>query len=69
MKEDQNAYRQDSQLVRIKGSATVDFDRIFRALSKREDSMPCASAQGRDGKVDEVYRTPEKAPGSGCSQS
>ena len=36
-----------------KGSATVNFDRSFRALSKREDSRPCASAQGRDGKEDE----------------
>ena len=35
------------------GSATVNFDRSFRALSKREDSRPCASAQGRDGKEDE----------------
>ena len=39
-----------------KGSATVDFDRSFRALSKREDSRPCASAQGRDGKEDEGAR-------------
>ena len=36
-----------------KGSATVNFDRSFRALSKREDSRPCASAQGRDGMEDE----------------
>ena len=35
------------------GSATVNFDRSFRALSKREDSRPCAPAQGRDGKEDE----------------
>ena len=55
MKEDQNAYRQDSQFVRIKGSATVNFDRSSRALSKCEDSWPCAPAQGRDGKVDEVF--------------
>ncbi len=39
--------------METKGSATVNFDRSFRALSKREDSMPCASAQGRDGKEDE----------------
>ena len=40
-----------------KGSATVNFDRSFRALSKREDSRPCAPAQGRDGKEDENRRS------------
>ena len=39
--------------IGTKGSATVNFDRSFWALSKREDSRSCASAQGRDGKEDE----------------
>ena len=45
------------------GSATVNFDRSFRVLSKREDSWPCAPAQGRDGKEDEGCG--EKEEGNG----
>ena len=36
-----------------KGSATVNFMRNLRALSKSVEFHPCASAQGRDGKEDE----------------
>ena len=46
-----------------KGAATVNFDRSFRALSKREDSRPCASAQVRDVKEDEGRG--EKEEGNG----
>ena len=34
-------------------SATVNFMRNFRALSKSVEFHPCASAQGRDSKEDE----------------
>ena len=34
------------------GSATVNFMRNFRALSKSVEFHPCASAQGREGKED-----------------
>lgn len=47
----------------ITGSAIVNFDRSFRALSNREDSMPCVSAQRRDVKEDEGCG--EKEEGNG----
>ena len=43
-------------IIEATGSATVNFMRNFRALSKSVEFHPCASAQGRDGKEDEGVR-------------
>ena len=37
-------------IIEATGSATVNFMRNFRALSKSVEFHPCASAQGRDSK-------------------
>ena len=39
----------DSPVKPSDGSATVNFDGNFRALSKRVSFQPCAPAQGKEG--------------------